>query len=111
MKKSIMFVLVLGLMVIGFHSVSAASCDVNNPCGGNGNPSLVVGGWGTVNGAVPSVSQGQTVRDDNGIPATCQWATGCVDIFHTDWYKTQIANLKSQLGDASFNLWVNLARK
>lgn len=108
MKKSIMFVLVLGLMVIGFHSVSA--CDVSDPCGSNGSPAMVIGAWGTNNAGVPALAFGQSVTDGNGIRMTCYLYQGCVDVSHTSWYETQIATLKSQLGTSNFAYWVSLLK-
>lgn len=78
-------------------------------CGG-GNPATVMGGWGTTNGGVPAVAQGQTVTDDLGMSSTCQFFIGCVDIYHTQWYLNQIAALRTQLGDTAFQYWVSLVK-
>ncbi len=110
MKKIIMLVAAVGILAAS-HVTFAASCDVNNPCvSGNGNPALVVGGWGTTNSGVPNLTIGQSATDDNGISSTCQWMSGCVDIYHTKFYKNQISILRDQLGDSEFIRWVNIAK-
>jgi hypothetical protein len=117
MKKYIFaFLFVCALSVSSHTAFAATQCtDPLGPnyvvCGGNGNPALVVGGWGTMNGDVPAMKQGDISVDAYGIPSICQFATGCVDTSHTAWHDAIIAALKSQLGDAQFNYWVSLMKK
>lgn len=125
MKNKIAILATLGL-IIGFGLTAAASTSIPTQCGdvslnnassttinvscGSGSPETVIGGWGTTNSKVPRLVQGQTVHDDLGIPATCQWIMGCVDVYHTTWYKGLIDSLHSQMGDTSFNRWVKLVK-
>lgn len=122
MKNLTIAVTVLALLVSVYGVVHVALADTQ--CGdphlsnatttyiacGNGNPENIQGGWGTTNSEVPHLSQGQSATDDNGFATTCQWATGCVDVFHTDWYKNQMSSLRAQLGDSLFQMWVGMRK-
>lgn len=112
MKNKISTSLLVLSMIVGFAQITHAAtldCSITN-CGSNGNPEMVTGGWGTTNSGVPHLSQGQVATDDNGIHSTCQWMNGCVDVYHTDWYKNLIQALRTQLGDSGFQTWINLQK-
>lgn len=99
-------------MLLSFAGVaSAAQCgdtDINGniiQCG-NGNPEMVVNGFGVMNSQVPHVKDGETVRDAAGFPSTCHafYPAYCLDIFGTDVYKTQARFTAHQLQERGYSL-------
>lgn len=110
MNKKVIAIFALILMFSLSHIAHADTIDCSVVSCGGGNPALLVGGWGTSNSGVPAVSMGQTVTDDLGMSSTCQFSTGCVDIYHTAWYENLISALKIQLGTTGFQYWVSLMK-
>lgn len=113
---SAMFALVL---VFGVGAVSASAATCGDGTGGtvvcgNGNPELVVNGFGVTNSQVPHVAPGASVSDAAGITDTCPiwYKMGCLDIFGTEVYKNQARFLAKQLQERGFALgkyvyWLN----
>jgi hypothetical protein len=101
MKKIILSLAVLGLFVSFHGNAKADVCgdpSLNNAsssvvyitCGGNGNPELVVGGWGTTNSEVPHLKSGESRILLNGVLGICPFwfPSGCVDTTGTAWYRS-----------------------
>lgn len=83
-------------------------------CNGGGNPAIITEAWGLTAQATPVVSSGATIKDEGGVSYTCPfWFTisGCYDLTHTDYYRTQMTTLGSQLkamgySGGTFAYWI-----
>lgn len=85
---------------------------INNVrCDGT-NPENVASAWGT-NSSVPSMTSGQLAIDEGGIKSICpMFISRCVDITHTNYYRTQMKELGRQLKSLGvtgglFSYWIN----
>ncbi len=121
MKNAIAgLVLAASVLLPGFAMAQSTDCQATPTpasCQGNGDPMNLTMPWGLTGYQSTLIKPGASVTDEGGWTLSCpvEFRSGCFDITHTAYYRTQMLSIGQQLKalgytGGPFGGWIKLAQ-